>query len=183
MNTKSIIIESPMSTNELAQKLNSMTVTEFSDFQNSPGALYYGEIKTNTFNIKNVRYGPMSSAPFLEGEISGDVTHSTVTLKIDIESHYTLLRKMYFTTLIPIGIIVMLLSVLVFAGTEYQVQGFVFASAFILCAFAFVGIMKAALINMKNQEVKKFTSTINGKVINDVSSIAEKQAHAISEAA
>lgn len=181
MNTKITSIETSMTPDELENKLNLITVKDFADYQNFPKAQYYGEINDKAFNIKNVRYGPMSSVPFIEGEISGDSTHSVVHLKIDIESHSKMVQKMYYSTLIPIGIIVMLLSILVFAGTDYQLQGFIFAGAFIVCAFAFVAIMKASLSNMRNKEINKFISTVHGRDITDELSNENKQS--ISKAA
>lgn len=169
MNSKTITIDIPLTSKEVVDRLSSMTITDFASFHNSPNALYYGEIKSETFNIKNVQYGPMSSAPNIEGEIVENGNHSLVKINLDIESHYNLIRSMYFRTLIPIGLIIMLLSVLLLGGTEFQLQGIIFSSVFVVCAFLYAAIMKTSLIRMKKKEIKQFAAKVNGHIISQES--------------
>ena len=168
MNSDTITIETPLAPGALVSKLNGLTITDISRLRNSPLAAYYGEISSYAFDIKNVRYGPMSSAPNIQGEIQGGINRTIVKVKIDIKSHYKIIRGMYYSTLIPIGIIVMLLSALVLGGTEYQLQGFLFSSTFIVCGFLFVAIMKSSLVNMKKKELKEFAARIDGRIISEI---------------
>lgn len=167
MNSKIITIETPLTTKELTDKLRAMTITDFSQIHNSPHASYYGEITSYSFDIMNVRYGPMSSVPPIQGEIQEGMNKTNVNVKMDIQEHYKMSRAMYYTTLIPIGLIVMLLSFLVLGGTEYQLHGFLFSSSFIACAILAVALTKSSLISTKNRELKNFASKINGKIISE----------------
>lgn len=165
MNTKITTIETPLTPKELTEKLQSMTVTDFSQLHHPTPAAYYGEITAYTFNIMNVRYGPMSSFPPIKGEIKEGVNKTIVNIKMDIQEHYKMSRTMYYTTLLPIGLIVMLLSFLVLGGTEYQLQGFIFSGSFIACAILVVLLTKSSLISTKKRELNNFASKINGKII------------------
>ncbi len=165
MNSKTITIETPLAPDELVSRMRAMTVTDFAKFHDSPLAVYYGEITSHAFDIKNVRYSPMSSAPNIQGEIQEGVNNTMIKVKIDIKEIYQITRSMYYSTLLPIGIIVLLLSILVLGGTEYQLQGFLFSGFFIACPFLFVAIIKAILISIKKKELKEFTSRINGHIV------------------
>lgn len=167
MNSKIITIETPLTPKELTEKLRSMTVTDFSLLYNSPHAVYYGEITSYSFNIMNVHFGPMSSFPPIQGEIQEGVNKTNVKIKMEIQEHFKIARTMYYTTLLPIGLIVMLLSFLVLGGTEYQLHGFLFSSSFILCAVLVVALTKSSLISTKKKELKNFASRINGKIISE----------------
>ncbi|NUM50684.1 MAG: hypothetical protein HUU48_06160 [Flavobacteriales bacterium] len=165
MNTEITTIETTLTPKELTEKLQSMTVTDFSQLQNPSPASYYGEITSYSFNIMNVRYGPMSSFPPIRGEIQEGVNKTIIKIKMDIEENYKISRTMYYTTLLPIGIIVMLLSFLVLGGTEYQLQGFIFSSSFIVCAILVVFLTKSSLVSTKKRELNNFATKINGKII------------------
>ncbi len=165
MNTKITTIETPLTPKELTERLHSMTVTDFSQLHNPSPAAYYGEITSYTFNIMNVRYGPMSSFPPINGEIKEGVNKTIVYIKMDIQEHYKMSRTMYYTTLLPIGLIIMLLSFLVLGGTEYQLHGFIFSSSFIVCAILVVFLTKSSLISTKKRELNNFAAKINGKII------------------
>ena len=165
MNSKVITIETPLTPKELTEKLRSMTVTDFSLLYNSPHAAYYGEITSYTFNIMNVHFGPMSSFPPIQGEIQEGVKKTNVKIKMEIHEHFKIVRTMYYTTLLPIGLIVMLLSFLVLGGTEYQIHGFLFSSSFIICAILVVALTKSSLITTKKKELKNLASRIGGKII------------------
>ncbi|CAN5323188.1 hypothetical protein BH09BAC5_BH09BAC5_06850 [soil metagenome] len=165
MNSKTITIESTLAPGELVSKLSSMTITDFARLHSSPLAIYYGEITSHAFNIKNVRYSPMSPAPYVKGEIEEGVNNTILKVKIDINEHYKITRNMYYSTLLPIGIIVMLLSALVLGGTQYQLQGFLFSSAFIVCAVLAVVLTKYSLISMRKREVKELAARINGHIL------------------
>lgn len=165
MNSKITTIETPLTPKELIEKLRSMTITDFSQVHNSPHAAYYGEISSYIFDIKNVRYGPMNSVPSIKGEIQEGINNTIVNVKMDIESHYKLTRGMYYSTLLPIGLIVMLLSALVLGGTEYQVKGFIFSGSFIACAILVVVLTKLSLVSTKKREVQNFSLKIGGKII------------------
>lgn len=164
MNSKIITIETPLTPKELTDKLRSLTITDFTQFHNSPHADYYGEITSYTFDIMNVHYGPMSSVPPIQGEIQEGVNKSIVNVKIDIQSHYKLTRNIYYSTLFPIGLIVMLLSFLALGGTEYQITSFIFSGSFIGCAILIAVLTKSSLISTKKRELKNFTSRIGGKI-------------------
>jgi len=165
MNSKIIAIQTPLTPKELTEKLRAITITDFAKIQNSPLAVYYGEVTSYSFSIMNVHYGPMSSFPPIQGEIEEGADNTTVKVKMDIQEHYKIARNMYYSTLIPIGIIVMLLSFLVLGGTEYQLHGFLFSSSFIVCAFLVVALTKSSLVSTKKRELKNFASRINGKII------------------
>lgn len=165
MDAETITIETSLAPDLLMKTLSAITITNIAKLHSTPHAVYYGELNQHTFDIKNVRYGPMSSAPNIQGEIQEGEISTIVKVRIDIKSHYMILRAMYYGTLIPIGIIVMLLSILVLGGTEIQLQGYLFSSSFIICAFLFVAIMKSSLVNMKKKELKEFVSRINGRIV------------------
>lgn len=167
MNSKLITIETPFTPQELVAKLKSITITDFDQLHQSSHAVYYGEIKSHSFDIKNVRYSPMSSIPSLEGEIQEGVNNTIVKLNFDIKERYVLTKKMYYTTLIPLGVIFMLLGVLVLGGTKYQTQGLISSSIFILSAFIVVAFIKASLVNAKKREIKEFVSRIDGRIISE----------------
>lgn len=168
MESKTILVEAPFSPKEMVDKLKSITITDFDHIHNSPHAVYYGEIKSHSFQIKNVRYSPMSSIPSIEGDIQEGINHTLVKVKFDIKEHYTLTRNMYYATLIPLGIIFMLLSLLVLGGTDYQVQGLIASSVFIVVALSVVAFMKASLISVKKREIKDFISRIDGQIISEI---------------
>ncbi|NUM30991.1 MAG: hypothetical protein HUU47_01555 [Bacteroidetes bacterium] len=161
------IIQTQLSPSEIAEKLKSVTITDFTQLRQSPPVSYYGEITSHSFNIKNVRYSPFSATPSLQGEIEGGVNSTTVKVKMDINEYFSITKKMYYSTLIPIGLIVMLLSALVLGGTEYQIHGFLFSCAFIICAFVAVLLTKVSLVNMKNTELKSLTTVLDGKLLED----------------
>lgn len=165
MKTEIINIKTSLKYDELLTKLQSITVTDFSKFNESPLASYYGEITPNSFDLKNIRYSPMSSAPNIEGEIVTNASEVNVKINIDIKSHYQLIRKMYLTTLLPIGIVILLLSLLVLGGTKYQIHGIIFSSFFIIGAFLFVSIIKYVLISSKKREITEFINSIDGQII------------------
>lgn len=165
MSTNPIIIETALAPQDLINKLKSITITDLSKVHESPLAAYYGEIGSHSFDIKNVRYGPMSSAPGIQGEITEGINSSKVNVTIDIESHYKMIRSMYYATLIPIGIIVMLISTLVLGGTEFHMHGILFSCAYIVCAFLFVALMKGSLVATKRKELNAFASRIEGQIM------------------
>lgn len=165
MNSKAIIIETPLTPKELTEKLRSITITDFSQIYNAPDACYYGAINSFTFDIMNVHYGPMSSVPAIQGEIQEGVNNTIVNVKMDIQSSYKITRNMYYTTLFPIGLIVLLLSALVLGGTEYQLHGYIFSSSFMACAILVVALTKSSLVSTKNRELKNFSSRIGGRII------------------
>lgn len=165
MNQEFLTFETQLTPKEIEEKLQSMTITDFSQLRSSPLANYYGEVSSHSFRIKNVRYSPVSPAPEIVGEIQGGVNQTVVKLKMDIEEYYKITRAMYYSTLIPIGIIVMLLSLLVLGGTDYQIHGFLFSSAFIICAFLAVALTKSSLLNMKKREFKELVSKMDGLLL------------------
>lgn len=165
MDSNMTIIETPLTHKEIVDKLRSMTITDFNQLYQSPGAAYYGEISSYTFDIMNVQYGPMSSVPSIQGEIQENEKRSIVKVKMDVKSHFTITRNMYYGTLFPIGIIILLLSLLVLGGTKYQIHGIIFSSSFIICAVLVVILTKTSLISTKRREIKNFASKINGKII------------------
>jgi hypothetical protein len=168
MNSKTISIETPYSPKELVEKLRAITITDFDHLHNSTHAVYYGDIKSHSFDIKNVRYSPMSSIPSIEGDIQEGVNHSIVKIIFNIEERYTMTKKMYYATLIPLGIIFLLLGLLVFSGTEYQMQGIISSSVFLICAFLIVAFVKMTLVNAKKREIKEFISRVDGKIITEI---------------
>ncbi|MCC6720645.1 MAG: hypothetical protein IT243_00455 [Bacteroidia bacterium] len=165
MESKVITIETQLTPKELIDKLHALTITDFAQLQNSPNAVYYGEITSYSFNLMNVFYGPMSSFPPLHGDIEEGINNTQVKVNMDIKEHYKVAKTMYYTTLVPIGLIVMLLSFLVLGGTEYQLHGFLFSCSFIACAVLIVALTKSSLINTKKKELKNFATLINGKII------------------
>ncbi|MCZ2248713.1 MAG: hypothetical protein LC111_08140 [Bacteroidia bacterium] len=165
MNSNFSTIETLLTPKEIVEKLKSVTVTDFAQIHHSLPVSYYGDISSHSFTIKNVRYSPYSSVPPIEGEIVEGINKTLVKVKMNINEHYRLSKKMYYSTLLPIGVIILLLSALVLGGTEYQLQGYLFSGAFILVAFAIVLITKASLINMKKRGLKELTDIIDGHLI------------------
>lgn len=162
MKTTDVTIETPLTPKELFDKLRSMTITNFSQLHEVPTADYYGEVDNFSFDIMNVHYGPMSSVPSIQGEIEEGINKTTINIKMDIERHYKLARNMYYSTLFPIGAIVLLLSFLVLGGTDYQLHGFIFSGSFMACAVLVVILTKTSLLTTKRRELKNFAAKING---------------------
>ncbi|MBZ0328638.1 MAG: hypothetical protein K8F54_13605 [Altibacter sp.] len=168
MNSKAITTEVRLSLNELVSKLKDITVEDFDMVRQSPHAVYYGEITSHFFKVKHVRYSPLSESSNIDGEIIESLNDRTIIkLNMDIKEPYVLIRKMYYSTLIPIGLIVMLLSVLVMWGTEFQWQSLLLSSSFIIVAFLAVLLYRTTLVSMKKKELKDFISRIDGKIISD----------------
>lgn len=168
MNSKAITTETLQTPSELASKLKGMTVADFDMIRHSPDAVYYGDITSHSFNIRHVRYGPMSHAPYIQGEILEGINSRTVVkIEMDIKEPYELVRKMYFSTLLPIGVIIMLLSVLVMWGTEFQWQSLLLSSSFIVVAFLVVALERATLTSTKKKELAAFVSRIEGQIISN----------------
>ncbi len=167
MKSKLTNIETPLSPRELSDKLRTITITDFSQLHQLPNANYYGEITSYTFDIMDVHYGPMSSVPPIQGEIQEGVNNTIVSIKMDIQSHHKLTRNMCYSTLLPIGLIVMLLSALVLGGTEYQLHGFIFSVSLIICTILVEVLTKWSLINTKKREIKNFALRIGGKIISE----------------
>ncbi|MBW7935869.1 MAG: hypothetical protein H3C71_01565 [Flavobacteriales bacterium] len=165
LNADEVTIDTSLSLQELTERLRSLTITDISQIHNSPQATYYGEINSYNFQIMNVKYGPMSSFPPIQGEIEDGAGRTTIKVKMDIKSHFKMARTMYYTTLLPIGLIVLLLSFLVLGGTAYLLHGILFSSSFILCALLVVALTKSSLINTKRKELKNFASKIDGSII------------------
>lgn len=169
MNSKAITIETHQTPSELMSKLKEMTVADFDMIRQSHDAIYYGDITSHSFNIRHVRYGPMSHAPYIQGEILEGVNNRTVVkVEMDIKEPYDLVRKMYYSTLLPIGVIIMLLSILVMWGTEFQWQSLLLSSSFILVAFIVVALERVTLISTKKKELAAFVSRIDGQIVQDL---------------
>ncbi|MCO5269921.1 MAG: hypothetical protein M9897_13625 [Brumimicrobium sp.] len=164
MNTKEIIISTSLSKKEIEEKLNSVTITDFEQLHASPNAAYYGKISEDIFTIKNVKYSPMSPIPDIQGKITESNKGTEIAVKMDIHSNYTFSKRMYLTTLLPIGLIILLLSYLVLGGTQYQTQGFIFSGVFIFCAIAVVMLTKFSLLSMKKRELTNFAHRVEGKI-------------------
>lgn len=165
MDSKTIIIEAPYTPKELVEKLRAITITDFDQLHTSTHAVYYGDIKSHSFEIKNVRYSPMSSIPSIVGDIQEGVNHTIIKIIFDIKELYGMSKKMYYSTLIPLGVIFLLLGILVFSGTKYQLQGIISSSIFILCAFLIVAFVKMSLVNAKKREIKEFVARIDGRIV------------------
>jgi len=168
MNSKAITIETPLAPSELVSKLKGITVEDFDMIRDSPDAVYYGDTTSHSFNIRHVRYGPMSHSPYIQGEIMEGVNnHTIVKVEMNIKEPYELVRKMYYGTLLPIGVIVMLLSLLVMWGTEFQWQSLLLSSSFVLVAFIVVALEKSLLVSTKKKELAAFMSRIDGQIISE----------------
>jgi len=167
MNSKTITIQTPYTPKELVDKLRAITITDFDQLHSSSYAIYYGDIKSHSFDIKSVRYSPMSSVPSIEGDIEEGVNSTIVKINFNIEERYKSTRNMYYATLIPLGVIFLLLGLLVFAGTHYQMKGILSSSIFIASAFLVVAFIKVSLINVKKRELKEFVSRIDGQIISE----------------
>jgi hypothetical protein len=165
MNTQSISIETPNALQEVINIIRSITSPDISHAWKNPQSVYYGEVAQKDFDIKNVRYGPMSSAPNIRGEVQEQANGTIVKLDIDIKSHYTIVRTMYYSTMIPIGLLILMASIFVLGDTEYWLQGYIFSGAFIAFGFILAEIEKLSLINMKKKELKNFSSRIGGKIL------------------
>lgn len=165
MNTDLISIETPNALQEVIDKIRSITSPDISHAWKNPQCAYYGEVTQHSFNIKNVRYGPMSSAPNIKGEIQEQANRTIVKLDMDIKSNYTMLRNMYYSTLLPIGILVLLATLFVLGDTEYWLQGYIFSGAFIAFPFLVTWIEKSSLVNMRKKESKNLASRIGGRIV------------------
>ncbi len=164
MEQRKIIIRTALAPNEVADKLRSITITDLSQLHGPAPVSYYGEIAQDRFNIRNVRFGPYSAAPSINGQIQQDPDGTVVTVEMNIREYHEMTRKMYYSTLLPLGALVLLLTIAVLGGTEYQVHGYVFSFAFALCAVAAVALSKASLLGMRKREIKRLALTVNGSV-------------------
>lgn len=175
MNSKTVTLEVPLALNELVGKLKEISVEDFDMIRDTPQAVYYGEVTSHSFNIKHVRYGPMSHAPSLEGDITEGVNNKTIVkVKMDIKESYLMVRKTYYGVLLPIGVILMLLSLLIMGGTDLQWQSLFLSSSFIIVAILVVNLQKAALISIKKKEFNAFISILDSQVVADAEDAAEE---------
>jgi len=165
MTTKIINIETALSQSEVTERLKSMTITDFAQIHRALPVTYYGEIGADHFALLNVKYGPMSSMPPIKGEIVDGMKHTIVRVGMDVEEQYRIARKMYYSTLIPIGLIVLLLSALVLAGTAFQIHGIVFSATFILCAILVAILTRTSLYSARKKEIREFAGRIDGKIV------------------
>lgn len=168
MNSQAINIEVNLTSQEVESKLRAMSVEDFDKARQSPDAVYWGDITSHSFKIRHVRYSPLSESSDIKGEIVESLNNRTIIkLDMDIKEPFVLIRKMYYGTLIPIGVIIMLLSILVMWGTEFQWQSLLLSSSFIVVAFIAVMLYKTSLSSMKKRELKDFISRIDGHVISE----------------
>lgn len=158
------LIETSLTSKELTDKLSSLTIPDCTQARNAPNAVFYGEVRSGTFEVMPVRYGPMSPYPALQGEIQQGANRTVVYVKMDIQTHHKLARRIYFTTLFPMGAAGMLLSALALDGTAYQLQGYLFSGSFMVIALLAVVLTKSSLLSMKKKEIQVLASKINGKV-------------------
>lgn len=164
MEQQKIIIRTALAPNEVVDKLRSITITDLSQLHGPAPVSYYGEIARDRFSIRNVRFGPHSAAPSINGQIQQGLEGTVVTVEMNIREYHELTRRMYYSTLLPLGALVLLLSIAVLGGTAYQVHGYIFSFAFVLCAVAAVALSKASLLGMRKREIKRLALTVNGRV-------------------
>jgi hypothetical protein len=165
MESKKITIQTPLSPSELTGRLKSVSITDFDHLHDAPEAVYYGDIKSHSFDLKNVRYSPMSSIPSLKGDIVEGANMTVVKVDFDMAEQFNLSRKMYYATLMPLGVVFMLLTVAVMGGTEYQMEGILASLAFIMSSFVAVWLTRVSLLSARSREVKKLLTVIDGSLV------------------
>jgi hypothetical protein len=107
----------------------------------------------------------MSSIPSLKGDIVEGANMTVVKVDFDMAEQFNLSRKMYYATLMPLGVVFMLLTVAVMGGTEYQMEGILASLAFIMSSFVAVWLTRVSLLSARNREVKKLLGVIDGSVV------------------
>lgn len=165
MNTPFTTIETRHTPVELISRIKEMTVPDFESVPGSPHAHYYGEVGSYSFDIKHVRYGPMSAVPSIVGDIREGVNGSVIKLEFDIEEHYTMTKRMYGATLIPLSLIFILLSVLMHWGTEYQWQSLTASGSFLAMSLLIIWFAKVSLKSIRKKELGEFIEAVDGHVM------------------
>lgn len=165
MDTKPIFIDIIHSPEEVMNKISTITITDPKNAHSSPQAAYSGRISCRDFEIKDVKLSPHSAAPSLKGEVYQHNQNSRIKLDIDIKTHYLIIRDMFCSTMIPIGLIVMTLSIYVLKDSGFLAQGIIFSSVFIVLPLVVAAITKLTLIKNKRKETENFLKQVNGKIV------------------
>jgi len=154
---------SDLTISELLGKLREVTAEDFDSAKKDQNFQYYGKINGNTFDICNVKFGPYSTGPSIQGEIE-ETSDKKTTLKfnVDIDRH-----KSYANTIITLAILVIgiLMSLFTLGGKEDSSTLFSIATIMILFPLLYLIIIKLILKSTQQDELKKFTAITRSKLI------------------
>lgn len=155
-------VQSDLTIAELLNKLHEVTAEDFDLAKKSRTFQYYGKINGNTFDICNVKYGPYSTCPSIQGEIEEAPDKKTfLRFNVDIDEH-----KNYVNTIITLAILVIGVAMSLFAlvGKEDTSVLFSITGVMILFPLLYVMMIKLILKSTQQNELKKFTAITKSKL-------------------
>lgn len=167
MNTKKTRIiraHSDLPISKFVDKLHKVTADEFDVVGKSRKYQYYGKIDNQAFDLRNVKYGPFSSGPSIQGEFeqksSDDDT--TLTFNIDIEEDNKYANTILTLTIMVIAILVTLLSI----GNQAHrlITPAIFGVILLFVSF-YVLMIKLVLKSTRKSELNKFLEITESTLI------------------
>lgn len=163
-NIKTFHAQSSLSASELFNKLSQITTAEFDTAKSSQKYQYYGEINDTKFNICNIKYGPHSSGPYVQGEVAVKPEGGTImNFKIDIDEH-----KSYVNTIVALAILVVGISASLFTIMGQQDKFTIISLATVLMTFPllYAVLIKMLLKSTQKEELKKILTITESKLTN-----------------
>jgi hypothetical protein len=166
METKKIELfkgQSDLSISELLDKLQEVTAEDFDSAKKSRKFQYYGKINGNTFDICSVKFGTHSIGPSIQGEIEEAPNKKTsLRLNVDIDE-----QKNYANTIITLAILVLGVSMSLFAllGKEDAAVLFSITGVMILFPLLYLMVIKLILRSTQQCELKKILTFTESKLI------------------
>lgn len=161
-NIKTFHAQSSLSVSELFNKLSQITTADFDTAKSSQKYHYYGEINDAKFNICNIKYGPHSSGPYVQGEVAVKPEGGTImNFKIDIDEH-----KSYVNTIVALAILVVGISASLFTIMGQQDKFTIISLATVLMIFPllYAVFIKMLLKSTQKEELKKILTITESKL-------------------
>lgn len=159
---KTFQAQSKLSVSELYNKLNQVIAEDFDDTKSSRKYQYYGKINGKNFDICNIKYGPYSTAPYVEGVLEDKAEGGTlITFKIDIDE-----QKNYVNTIITLAIFVVGIGATLFTimGQGDKLMIITLAAVMIIFPLLYAAFVKMLLKSTQKDELKKILSITESKL-------------------
>lgn len=150
-------IQTNLTAEQLLDKLNRITTEEFYDAIKSPEYKYYGKISGSGFDIRNKKFSPHSSGPYIKGEVGKTDNKVVLTIEVDIEEQMEIIRKMMYPYFIFIGLLIMAIGA---AIEETRSINIAVGALIIASPFLYVAIIRRLLKSMQKEEVKQFSAIV-----------------------
>jgi hypothetical protein len=154
--------QSDLTISELLDKLREVTAEDFESAKKSRNFQYYGKINGNTFDICNVKFGPHSTGPSIQGKIEETPNKKTLlNFNVDIEEH-----KSYVNTIIALAVLVVgiFMSLFTLVGSEDMFVLLSIAAVMTLFPLLYLLMVRLILKSTQKNELKKFTAITKSKL-------------------